>query len=193
LAGRSRRPGNPERIVERQREKEVARERLARLVSVSGRIRAHIDAAVRRFNGTPGDPASFDLLHDLLEAQAYRLACWRTATDEIDDRRFFDVNDLAGLRMEDERVFRATHGLLLDLIERGVVTSCVVPTGLCPPRMARHGCSPSPANGRARSSSPWCRVWVRPPPGRHQRCRSGTGCGARREYPCQRRSGRGRS
>ena len=52
------------------------------------------------FNGQPGDPRSFDLLDDLLEQQCYRLAYWRVAPDEINYRRFFDVNDLAALSME---------------------------------------------------------------------------------------------
>jgi len=60
--------------------------------------------------------ASADALHDLLEAQAYRLAYWRVASDEINYRRFFDVNDLAALRMENEAVFEATHRLVLELI-----------------------------------------------------------------------------
>ena len=55
-------------------------------------------------------------LHGLLETQAYRLASWRTAFDEINYRRFFDVNDLAAIRMEDPRVFEASHALLLDLV-----------------------------------------------------------------------------
>ena len=58
-------------------------------------------------------------LHELLEHQAYRLAFWRTALDEINYRRFFDVNDLAALRMEEPRVFRDTHGLLKRLIAGG--------------------------------------------------------------------------
>ena len=57
------------------------------------------------FNGTPGDPRSFDLLDELLDEQAYRLAYWRVAADEINYRRFFDVNDLAALSMERAEVF----------------------------------------------------------------------------------------
>jgi len=113
---------SPERIEERKREKDVARRRLLQLVATSGEIAAHIEAAVRHFNGTAGDPASFDLLHELLEQQAYRLAFWRTALDEINYRRFFDVNDLAALRMEEPGVFRDTHGLLTRLIAEGAVT-----------------------------------------------------------------------
>ncbi len=71
----------------------------------SGPVRAHLTRAVDAFNGVPGDAASFDRLHALLELQAYRLASWRTAADEINYRRFFDINELAGLRVEDDAVF----------------------------------------------------------------------------------------
>jgi (1->4)-alpha-D-glucan 1-alpha-D-glucosylmutase len=125
----------PERIEERKREKEVARRRLLQLVATSADIAAHIEAAVRYFNGIPGNAASFDALHELLEEQAYRLAFWRTALDEINYRRFFDVNDLAALRMEEPRVFRDTHGLLRRLIAEGAVTGVRVdhPDGLFDP------------------------------------------------------------
>ena len=68
-----------------------------------------IDDAIRSVNGEPGRPESFDALHELLEAQPYRLAYWRTASHEINYRRFFDVNTLAGLRVENPDVFAATH------------------------------------------------------------------------------------
>jgi (1->4)-alpha-D-glucan 1-alpha-D-glucosylmutase len=122
-------------IAERQREKEVARERLSALVKRSADVQAHVQSAIDRFNGAPGDAASFDSMHGLLEVQAYRLAYWRTAFDEINYRRFFDVNDLAGLRMEDPRVFAATHALLLDLVAKGIVTGIRIdhPDGLFDP------------------------------------------------------------
>jgi (1->4)-alpha-D-glucan 1-alpha-D-glucosylmutase len=71
---------------------------------------------LRAYDGRPGDPASFDRLHDLLERQAYRLSYWKAAFHEINYRRFFDINDLVGLRMEDPEVFRATHTLVLSWI-----------------------------------------------------------------------------
>ena len=122
-------------VAERQRSKEDARLRLATLSQRSAAIREHIDAALAVFNGQPGVPDSFDRLHDLLERQAYRLAYWRTAFDEINYRRFFDINDLGGLRMEDPRVFAATHELLLDLVEKGHVTGIRLdhPDGLFDP------------------------------------------------------------
>ena len=111
-----------QRVLERHREKEVVRERLARLARESERIRRHIEENVQVFNGEPGNPASFDLLHGLLDAQAYRLSYWRTALHEINYRRFFDINELAAIRMEDREVFDAAHGLVLDLIRKGTVT-----------------------------------------------------------------------
>lgn len=86
-------------------------------------------------NGTPGDPRSFDALHQLLAAQPYRLAYWRTASDEINYRRFFDINELVGLRMEVDDAFTASHALLGRLIRDGQVTGVRVdhPDGLFDP------------------------------------------------------------
>ena len=86
-------------------------------------------------NGTPGDPRSFDRLDALLEAQHYRLAYWRTASDEINYRRFFDINDLAALGMEHEEVFEATHGFTLGLVAEGTIAGLRVdhPDGLYDP------------------------------------------------------------
>ena len=84
-------------------------------------MREALEAAVAAQNGTPGLPDSFQPLHALLEDQAYRLAYWRVASSEINYRRFFDINQLAGLRMERGEVFEATHRLLLRLIAEGKV------------------------------------------------------------------------
>ena len=93
------------------------------------------DELLARFNGVPGQPRSFDALHELLEDQAYRLAYWRTASHEINYRRFFDVNTLAGLRVEDPAVFRSVHQLLGRLIREGRVTGVRIdhPDGLFDP------------------------------------------------------------
>ena len=93
------------------------------------------DDDVARLNGVPGQPSSFDALHELLEAQSYRLAYWRTAAHEINYRRFFDVNTLAGLRVEDPPVFNAIHVLLARLIRQGRVTGVRIdhPDGLFDP------------------------------------------------------------
>lgn len=111
----------PDRIAIRQREKEVLRGRLLRLVDETPAVLDAILEAVRYVNGTPGVPSSFDELHGLLEAQPYRLASWRTAMDEINYRRFFDVNELAGVRVEREVVFLATHALVAQWLREGIV------------------------------------------------------------------------
>jgi (1->4)-alpha-D-glucan 1-alpha-D-glucosylmutase len=82
---------------------------------------AAIATAVSSWEGTPGRAASFRPLHRLLEAQAYRLAYWRVAADEINYRRFFNVNELAGLRVELPKLFDETHRLALAMVERGDV------------------------------------------------------------------------
>src|SRR5262245_1183779 len=110
---------DPERVAERHREKEVARTRLERLVSEEPAVRAAIEAAIAQLNGRAGDGSSFDALHEMLEAQVYRLSYWRAASHEINYRRFFDINTLAGLRIEQGQVFDATHQLQADVVRGG--------------------------------------------------------------------------
>src|SRR6202035_893092 len=78
-----------------------------------------IAAALLAFAGRPGRPVSFRRLHRLLEAQAYRIANWRVGAEEINYRRFFNINDLAGLRIELPELFAETHRMVLAMIERG--------------------------------------------------------------------------
>ena len=123
------------RVAERGREKEVIKRRLGALVADSPPIRAFIEQSLNRFNGQPGVSGSFDLLDDLMEHQCYRLAHWRVALDEINYRRFFDINDLAALSMERPEVFEATHALLLRLLVQGNVDGLRIdhPDGLYDP------------------------------------------------------------
>jgi len=106
---------------ERDREKEVIKRRLAELTARSPQVLAHIERAVRAFNGRAGEPHSFDALDDLLSAQAYRLSYWRVAAEEINYRRFFDINELAAIRMEDPSVFEHVHTYVFDLVRRGAI------------------------------------------------------------------------
>jgi len=126
----------PERVAERQRAKEDARIRLARLIAASPAIAAHVESSVEAANGRAGTPASFDALHALLEVEAYRLAYWRTAFHEINYRRFFDVNALIGLRVERPEVFDAVHARIRDLVQQGAITGVRVDhlDGLFDPR-----------------------------------------------------------
>jgi (1->4)-alpha-D-glucan 1-alpha-D-glucosylmutase len=125
----------PERADDRRRETTIARGRLVRLTQRSSRVRTHIEQAIQAFNGRPGAPESFDRLHEFLERQPYRLTYWRTSAHEINYRRFFDVDDLAGVRMELPEVFDATHQLLSRLIARRAVTGVRIdhPDGLFAP------------------------------------------------------------
>jgi (1->4)-alpha-D-glucan 1-alpha-D-glucosylmutase len=122
-------------LAERQREKELHKQRLAALYARSADVAHFIKENVRDFGGTPGEPSSFDRMHALLEAQAYRLAYWRVASDDINYRRFFDINDLAALRMENPRVFAATHRLLLEWLDAGKIDALRIdhPDGLYDP------------------------------------------------------------
>jgi (1->4)-alpha-D-glucan 1-alpha-D-glucosylmutase len=124
-----------DKVAERHREKEVVKRRLAALCIASPDVRAALDASVRAFNGTPGNPRSFDLLDGLIERQAYRLAFWRVAAEEINYRRFFDINELAAIRMELPEVFRATHQVLFRLLAEGKATGLRIdhPDGLRDP------------------------------------------------------------
>ncbi|MGO9057116.1 MAG: malto-oligosyltrehalose synthase [Candidatus Binataceae bacterium] len=113
---------NPALVRERQREKEVIKSRLSALVENSPEFRSAIDASLAELNGIRGDPHSFDRLERLLADQAYRLSFWHVAADEINYRRFFDINELAAIRVEDPVVFEAVHELTLRLISQGLVT-----------------------------------------------------------------------
>lgn len=126
---------SPGKLDERNRDKEFHKRHLAALCRNSSDIARFLRENVAEFNGKPGDPASFDLLHQLIKAQAFRLAYWRVASDEINYRRFFDINELAALRMENETVFEATHRLIFELVAAGKVDGLRVdhPDGLYDP------------------------------------------------------------
>ena len=113
---------DPEKVKQRRREKESVKRRLSALVRSSPAIRGTLHRTVMKFNGVKGDPSSFDLLEKLLDKQAYRLSFWRVAADEINYRRFFDVNELATIRVEKPKVFAAVHQLVFRLIREGAVT-----------------------------------------------------------------------
>lgn len=117
-------------VAERHRDKEVIRGLLERLFSETPFIGEVVDRTLGQFNR---DPARLD---EALELQSYRLAFWRTAKQELAYRRFFDVNTLVGLRMEDPQVFADTHALILKWLREGVLDGIRVdhPDGLRDPR-----------------------------------------------------------
>jgi (1->4)-alpha-D-glucan 1-alpha-D-glucosylmutase len=125
----------PELGTERHEQKEARKRELAELYAGDKRVAAAVEAGVNSFTGDPEEPASFDALHELLEMQSYRLAFWRVASDDINYRRFFDVNSLGALRTEKEEVFEATHKLVLKLVGDGKIDGLRVdhPDGLYDP------------------------------------------------------------
>jgi (1->4)-alpha-D-glucan 1-alpha-D-glucosylmutase len=119
-------PKYPSPGVEAARERYAAeegiKERLLALYDSRGEIRTFLDENLRILNGRKGDPASFDPLDRLLSEQHYWLSFWRLANEEINYRRFFAISDLISLRVEDTRVFDASHELALRLAREGKVT-----------------------------------------------------------------------
>jgi (1->4)-alpha-D-glucan 1-alpha-D-glucosylmutase len=112
-------------------EKSLVEQRQAQLAELKPRLDAALkspalqpmlEKAAAAINGRKGDAHSFDALHALLEIQPYRLASWKTSSEQINYRRFFDVNDLVGLRMENPEVFRETHCLIRELLAGGLIT-----------------------------------------------------------------------
>jgi (1->4)-alpha-D-glucan 1-alpha-D-glucosylmutase len=111
---------DPHSVEERKRDKEIFKQRLAVLAAKHPALDRFIRGRVEEINRVP-QVAGESQLHQLLEQQAYRLANWRVAGDEINYRRFFDINELAGLRTEEPEVFSATHSLVLSLVQSGVI------------------------------------------------------------------------
>ncbi len=115
----------------RSRAKDELKARLATLVRQRPAVAGAIESAVT----TILEEDTRDTLHGLHEAQCYRLAYWRVAADEINYRRFFDINELAAVRVEEPAVFEATHRFPLELAAAGVVDGLRIdhPDGLHDP------------------------------------------------------------
>ena len=120
----------------RARDAAVYKRSLARLVARHAWLANWTQACIQHFNGQPGQPRSFDALDALIAKQAYRLADWRVASDDVNYRRFFDVNTLAALRMERPEVFEATHRKVLRWVQDGWIDGLRIdhPDGLSDPQ-----------------------------------------------------------
>jgi (1->4)-alpha-D-glucan 1-alpha-D-glucosylmutase len=123
------RAGEREEIERRHRDKAALGEILRRVCTEEPDTVAAIDQEVAALNG------DVDRLDALLDGQNYRLAFWRSAMRDLGYRRFFDINDLAGLRVEDPEVFAATHELPLRWVRDGSVQGLRIdhPDGLRDP------------------------------------------------------------
>ncbi len=152
---------DPRIAEQRRRDAGQLLRQLDSLAQGSEGVRKTVGEAVALANGQPGNSRSFDVLHHLLERQAYRLALWRVSAEEINYRRFFDINDLVGLRMENPQVFAATHKLIRRLLGKGSISGLRVdhPDGLFNPRQyftrvqmlyaASQCCGPEPSGSVA--------------------------------------------
>ncbi|MFO8142034.1 MAG: malto-oligosyltrehalose synthase, partial [Marinobacter sp.] len=128
-------------LTARHRDKEFLKQRLKALHENSPALQQHLKSVVRAINNFEALGREISSpMHELLEAQAYRLAYWRVAADEINYRRFFDINDLACLRQEEPAVFENTHRLALDLVREGKVQGLRIdhPDGLYDPAQYFH-------------------------------------------------------
>lgn len=105
------------RITTRNKNKELGKEKLAKLINSSKTIQDFIAENINELNGKVGDPKSFNNLSKILDTQSYRLCHWKVAVEEINYRRFFDINELAAIRVEEKEVFENYHKLAFSLIE----------------------------------------------------------------------------
>ena len=113
---------SPQEKTARQTSIRSIKEKLWQIYSSSAAARKAFDEVIRLWNGTKGEPESFNRLDQLLSVQSYRLAYWKIGLEEINYRRFFDINDLVGLRVEDPGVFEERHRRIFSIVREGKVT-----------------------------------------------------------------------
>ncbi len=89
------------------------------LYTQNSEVKEFIDGNIAFFNGEPGKPDTFNRLDNLLAEQFYRLSFWKVGAEEINYRRFFTVNELISVKVEELRVFNKTHALISQLVESG--------------------------------------------------------------------------
>ncbi len=111
-----------DRCAERNEQILFVKRMLWELYLQNPRIKEFIEERIATFNGKKGVPESFNPLDGLLSEQNFRLSFWKVAAEEINYRRFFNINELISLRVEDEKVFSRVHSLLLDLVRDNTVT-----------------------------------------------------------------------
>ncbi|OQW98867.1 MAG: malto-oligosyltrehalose synthase, partial [Elusimicrobia bacterium A5] len=111
-----------EDIKERYEQIKFAKKMLWELYNQKSDIKIFIDENIKTFNGEKGNPESFNLLDGLLSEQMFRISFWKVGSEEINYRRFFNINELISVRVEDESVFERTHSLIFKLIAEGKIT-----------------------------------------------------------------------
>lgn len=109
-------------IAERQREKEIIKHRLGKLVKKSAKVANVLDSTLNKLNGVKEAPHTFDHLEQFINQQPYRLCHWRVASDELNYRRFFDINELAGIQAQNPVLFKLFHSVHMELVRKGFAT-----------------------------------------------------------------------
>jgi (1->4)-alpha-D-glucan 1-alpha-D-glucosylmutase len=114
----------PAEVTGKQREDqtEFVKGMLWELYTDNPDIKTFIDENLQVFNGEKGNPESFNLLDTLLSEQFFRLSYWKVGAEEINYRRFFTVNELISVKVEELKVFNATHDLIFKLVNEGKIT-----------------------------------------------------------------------
>jgi len=112
----------PKEAGRQYRDRQAAKESFLHIVKASPEIRTALLQNIALFNGKKGEPRSFELMHNLLEQQVFQLAYWKTAYEHLNYRRFFDISDLVGVRVEESQVFEVTHSLIFNLVREGKVS-----------------------------------------------------------------------
>ncbi|MBD2778603.1 malto-oligosyltrehalose synthase [Iningainema tapete] len=109
-------------IHQRRDQSDFVKGLLWELYTDNSEVKSFIDENLQLFNGEPGKPESFNLLESLLSEQFYRLCYWKVGAEEMNYRRFFTVNELISVRVEEFKVFNHTHSLIFRLVSEGKFT-----------------------------------------------------------------------
>ncbi len=107
---------------QRQDQVEFVKGLLWEIYSSNADIKQFIDDNLKLFNGEKGNSESFDFLDKLLSEQFFRLSYWKVGAEEINYRRFFTVNELISMKVEEQRVFNNTHSLIFKCVDEGIFT-----------------------------------------------------------------------
>ncbi|MBW4440907.1 MAG: malto-oligosyltrehalose synthase [Plectolyngbya sp. WJT66-NPBG17] len=107
---------------QRQDEAEFVKGLLWELHEGNPEVKSFIGTNIQFFNGEAGNPQSVDWLDKILSEQFFRLSYWKVGAEEINYRRFFTVNELISVKVEELKVFNNTHELIARLVKEGKVT-----------------------------------------------------------------------
>ena len=113
---------DPGKASKQYRDRQALKESFLHIVKTSSKAKTALLQNIALFNGRKGEPKSFELMRNLLEQQVYQLAYWKTAREHLNYRRFFDISDLIGVRVEESQVFEATHSLIFRLVSESKVS-----------------------------------------------------------------------